>query len=74
MANGVSIYYAENLETIVENLKEVGPDYFTTVPRLLEKVYEKIIEKGNSLEGLKRNLIKPMPQNTKHIAKKYCDR
>ncbi|HIA35242.1 MAG TPA: long-chain fatty acid--CoA ligase [Flavobacteriales bacterium] len=57
MANGVSIYYAENLETIVENLKEVGPDYFTTVPRLLEKVYEKIIEKGNSLEGLKRNLF-----------------
>ncbi len=57
LANGVSIYYAETLETIGENLKEVGPDYFTTVPRLIEKIYEKIIEKGNLLEGFKRNLF-----------------
>jgi len=57
LANGVSIYYAESIETIGENLKEISPEYFSTVPRLLEKVYEKIIEKGNSLEGFKRMLF-----------------
>ena len=57
LANDVSIYYAENLETIGENLKELGPEYFTTVPRLLEKVYEKIMEKGKSLSGIKKMLF-----------------
>ena len=55
--NGVSIYYAESIDTIGENLKEVKPSYFTTVPRLLEKVYEKIMEKGNALTGIKRKLF-----------------
>ncbi|MES2620734.1 MAG: long-chain fatty acid--CoA ligase [Bacteroidota bacterium] len=54
---GVHIHYAENLETIGENLKEVKPYCFTTVPRLLEKVYEKIMEKGNALEGFKKKLF-----------------
>lgn len=57
MFSGISIYYAESLETIGENLKEVQPDGFTTVPRLLEKVYEKIMAKGNELTGIKRKLF-----------------
>jgi long-chain acyl-CoA synthetase len=55
--SGISIYYAESLETIGENLKEVKPDGFTTVPRLLEKVFEKIMMKGNELTGVKRKLF-----------------
>jgi long-chain acyl-CoA synthetase len=55
--SGISIYYAESLETIGENLKEIKPDGFTTVPRLLEKVFEKIMSKGNELAGLKRKLF-----------------
>ncbi len=53
----ISIYYAESLETIGDNLKEIKPDGFTTVPRLLEKVFEKIMDKGNQLTGIKRNLF-----------------
>jgi long-chain acyl-CoA synthetase len=55
--NGTSIHYAESLETISENLKEVQPNMFTTVPRLLEKVYDKIMQKGNELTGTKRKLF-----------------
>ncbi|MAC95558.1 MAG: long-chain fatty acid--CoA ligase [Flavobacteriales bacterium] len=54
---GTSIYYAESLETIGDNLKEVKPDVFTAVPRLLEKVYDKIIAKGQELTGIKRALF-----------------
>lgn len=57
MAFGIHIHYAESLETIGENLKEVRPYCFTTVPRLLEKVYEKIMAKGNDLTGFKRKLF-----------------
>ncbi len=53
----VSIYYAESMDTIGENLKEVQPIVFTTVPRLLEKVYEKILAKGMELKGIKRALF-----------------
>jgi long-chain acyl-CoA synthetase len=53
----MSIYYAENLEKIGDNLKEVQPAVFTTVPRLLEKVYEKIMGKGQELTGVKRKLF-----------------
>jgi len=55
--NGTAIYYAESLETIGENLKEVKPQMFTTVPRLLEKVYDKIMAKGNEQKGIKRKLF-----------------
>lgn len=55
--SGISIYYAESLETIGDNLREVKPDGFTTVPRLLEKVFERIMSKGNELTGLKRSLF-----------------
>lgn len=57
MAFGVSIHYAESMETIADNLKEVKPQYFSTVPRLLEKVYDKIVAKGNDLTGTKRKLF-----------------
>ncbi len=57
ITSGIGIYYAESLETIGENLKEVKPNLFTTVPRLLEKVYEKIMEKGAALTGVKRKLF-----------------
>ena len=54
---GLAIYYAESMETIGDNLKEVKPLVFTTVPRLLEKVYEKILAKGMDLKGIKRWLF-----------------
>lgn len=55
--SGISIYYAESLDTIGDNLKEVQPNGFTTVPRLLEKVYEKIMAKGAELSGVKKGLF-----------------
>jgi long-chain acyl-CoA synthetase len=55
--NGVSIHFAESLETISDNLKEVKPDVMTAVPRLLEKVYDKIIAKGADLTGVKKALF-----------------
>ena len=54
---GTSIYYAESLDTIGDNLKEVKPNMFTTVPRLLEKVYDRIMQKGNELKGTKKSLF-----------------
>ena len=55
--NGTSIYYAESLDTIADNLKEVKPNMFTTVPRLLEKVYDRIMQKGSELTGVKKKLF-----------------
>ncbi len=57
ISSGISIYYAESLDTIAENLKEVKPALFATVPRLLEKTYEKIMAKGAELTGFKRKLF-----------------
>lgn len=54
---GLSIYYAESMDTIGDNLKEIKPHGFATVPRLLEKVYDKIMAKGKSLGLLKRALF-----------------
>ncbi len=54
---GVSVYYAESLDTIVANLAEVKPHCFTTVPRLLEKVYDRIVAKGQALTGVKKALF-----------------
>jgi long-chain acyl-CoA synthetase len=45
MYYGVAVYYAESMETIADNIKEVKPAMFATVPRLLEKVYDKILAK-----------------------------
>ncbi|OQY96407.1 MAG: long-chain fatty acid--CoA ligase [Sphingobacteriales bacterium UTBCD1] len=54
---GLSVYYAETMDTIAENLQEVKPHMFTTVPRLLEKVYDRIMQKGSELTGIKRKLF-----------------
>lgn len=55
--SGVSIYYAESMDTIVADIQEVKPNSFSTVPRLLEKVYDKIMEKGKDLTGIKRGIF-----------------
>jgi len=51
---GVSVYYAESIDTIGENLKEIKPEIFSTVPRLLEKVYDRIVGMGSKLKGIKK--------------------
>ena len=53
----VSIYFAESIDKLSENINEVKPTVFSVVPRLLEKVYDKIIEKGSALTGIKRKLF-----------------
>jgi long-chain acyl-CoA synthetase len=55
--SGVAVYYAESMDTIGLNLKEVKPIVFTTVPRLLEKVYERIMNTALELKGIKRALF-----------------
>jgi long-chain acyl-CoA synthetase len=57
MYSSIGIHYAESMETIGENLKEIKPQVFSTVPRLLEKVYDKIVAKGMELTGVKRKLF-----------------
>ncbi|WP_283640338.1 AMP-dependent synthetase/ligase [Mesonia mobilis] len=54
---GVSIYFAESIDKISDNLKEVRPHVMSAVPRLLEKVYDKIIAKGSDLSGIKHKLF-----------------
>lgn len=54
---GISIYFAEGLDKISDNLKEVHPNVMTVVPRLLEKVYDSIITKGGELTGVKKALF-----------------
>jgi len=51
---GVSIYYAESVGTIMDNLKEIKPEVIAVVPRLLERIFDKIISKGKELKGLKK--------------------
>ncbi len=53
----VSVYFAESIDKISDNLKEVKPHVITAVPRLLEKVYDKIIAKGTALGGIKQKLF-----------------
>jgi long-chain acyl-CoA synthetase len=54
---GVSIYFGEAIDKISDNLKEVKPTVITAVPRLLEKVYDKIYAKGTELTGIKKTLF-----------------
>ncbi|CAD0005998.1 AMP-dependent synthetase/ligase [Flavobacterium chungangense] len=54
---GVSVYFGESIEKISDNLKEVSPTVITAVPRLLEKVYDKIYAKGSELTGIKKKLF-----------------
>lgn len=54
---GCSVYFAESMETIGENIREVKPEVFSAVPRLIEKVFDKIMAKGEDLSGIKRKLF-----------------
>ncbi|MCD0465684.1 long-chain fatty acid--CoA ligase [Flavobacterium sp. ENC] len=54
---GVSVYFGESIDKISDNLKEVKPTVITAVPRLLEKVYDKIYAKGGELTGIKKKLF-----------------
>ena len=54
---GVSVYFAESIEKLTENAQEVKPDVMTAVPRLYEKIYDKIILKGEDLDGVKKKLF-----------------
>lgn len=54
---GTSVYYAESIDTIGENLREVHPHGFTSVPRVIEKLYDKLLLKGKELSGIKKALF-----------------
>ena len=54
---GVEIYFAESIEKMSDNLKEIKPNVMTAVPRLYEKVYDKIVSKGTDLSGIKKMLF-----------------
>lgn len=54
---GISVHYARSLDTIGDDMKSVKPHIFTAVPRLIEKMYDKIIAKGEALTGIKRKLF-----------------
>ncbi len=57
MYMGISINYAENIEVLVDNIKEIRPHIFASVPRVLEKIYDKIYAKGINLTGIKKKLF-----------------
>jgi long-chain acyl-CoA synthetase len=52
---GTSVFFAQNLTSVGDDLREVRPEVFATVPRLLEKIYEKIVTSGSQLRGPKRS-------------------
>src|SRR5690606_32409395 len=54
---GISVYYAESMDTIINDINEIKPSGFTTVPRVLEKVYDKLGSKGKALTGIKRAIF-----------------
>ncbi|HEY9114842.1 MAG TPA: long-chain fatty acid--CoA ligase [Bacteroidales bacterium] len=54
---GVGVYYAESVETIGDNLREVHPNGFAAVPRVIERLYDKLILKGKELKGIKKGLF-----------------
>jgi long-chain acyl-CoA synthetase len=54
---GVSIYYAEGLHKLADNIAEVRPHIFATVPRVLERFYDKIVSKGQMLDGIKKKIF-----------------
>lgn len=54
---GCAVYYAENIDTVGDNIREINPNGFASVPRVLEKVYDKIVSKGKELTGIKKNLF-----------------
>jgi len=57
MVVGASVYFAESIDKLGENLREVQPNYFTTVPRVIEKIFDKIMATGRELKGLKKTIF-----------------
>jgi long-chain acyl-CoA synthetase len=55
--SGASVYYAESLDQIAQNLREVQPEVFSAVPRIIEKIYEKILARGEQLSGIRRSIF-----------------
>ncbi|WP_369049013.1 long-chain fatty acid--CoA ligase [Tenacibaculum sp. UWU-22] len=55
--NGLAIYFAEGIDKLSENAQEIKPNVMTAVPRLYEKIYDKIYAKGNELKGIKKMLF-----------------
>jgi long-chain acyl-CoA synthetase len=55
--SGTSVYYAENLDQIGQNLREVQPEVFSAVPRLIEKIYERILARGEQLSGIRHSIF-----------------
>ncbi|MCD6065669.1 MAG: AMP-dependent synthetase [Bacteroidetes bacterium] len=55
--NNISIYYAEGFDKIADNLKEIHPQMFVTVPRLMERVYDKLVSAGEKLGGAKKKIF-----------------
>ncbi|MFM6976797.1 MAG: AMP-dependent synthetase/ligase [Sphingobacteriaceae bacterium] len=53
----VSVYYAESMDTVIADIQDIKPHGFTAVPRVLEKIYDRIVEKGSALTGIKRRLF-----------------
>jgi long-chain acyl-CoA synthetase len=54
---GFSTYFAESIELLGDNIREVSPSMMAVVPRLLEKIFDKIVDKGSNLTGLKKRLF-----------------
>ena len=54
---GFEIYFAESIDKLGDNIKEIKPHFLTVVPRLLEKIFDKIVDKGSDLKGLKKTLF-----------------
>ena len=54
---GFNTYFAESIELLGDNIKEVSPNMMAVVPRLLEKIFDKIVDKGSKLTGLKKKLF-----------------
>lgn len=57
MTNGAAVYYAESIETLGDDMRDVRPQGFTCVPRVLEKIFDKIMLKGKELTGIKKGLF-----------------
>ncbi len=55
--NGITIHFAESIEKIADNVREVQPNFMSVVPRLLEKIYDSIISKGADLKGIKKKMF-----------------
>lgn len=54
---GFEVYFAESIETLGDNIREVKPHFLAVVPRLLEKIFDKIVDKGSQLSGIKKTLF-----------------